>query len=529
VAAGRFLGGLPAFLRYRLSPDAARALLRSRLERRGATFLAMVGHAVYGRRDSPYRRLLVSAGCEFGDLERMVRQDGLEGTLRALLRAGVYLAPEELKGLRPIVRGGLTFTVDEESLLNPGARPHLLHYRSTSYDGRRVSAPIPLDFAHMRDRAVNLCLAMSARGGIGWQHAYWDVPGSLVLMYLVETLSFDRSAVRWFTPVDPAAAGLHPRYRWSARLMRWECAALGVALPRPQHVPLEDPGPLLDWIADTLRAGQVPHLKTYTSSAVQLSQAAQSVGLDLRGTQLTVTGEPATPARLLAIRRSGATAVQRCGSKEVGQIGYGCLAPTTPGDLHHFSDQHALVQPAPEGCPAGLGPRSLLFTSLRPAARLMLLNVSIGDQAELLDEDCGCALAAVGWRTRLRELRSHEKLTTGGMGLLDLSVIPVLEQTLPARFGGGPTDYQLVETDGEDGLPRLRLLVHPRVGAIDASAVADTFLDAIGTGAGAERVMALHWRRSLVVERRTPLTTALGKIPHLHRGSPREGSERLLD
>jgi hypothetical protein len=63
------------------------------------------------------------------------------------------------------------------------------------------------------------------------------------------------------------------------------------------------------------------------------------------------------------------------------------------------------------------------------------------------------------------------------------------------------------------------LLVHPSLGPLDTRVVADTFLEALGPGSGVERAMALQWREShsLVVERRVPLRSAVGKIQHLHR------------
>jgi hypothetical protein len=98
----------------------------------------------------------------------------------------------------------------------------------------------------------------------------------------------------------------------------------------------------------------------------------------------------------------------------------------------------------------------------------------------------------------------------------------VLEEVLPARFGGAPTDYQLVESTGPDGQPRLRLLVNPALGALDPESVSGTFLSAIGAGSGVERIMGLVWRdaRLLEVERRPPLGTASGKILHLQTEDP---------
>jgi hypothetical protein len=57
----------------------------------------------------------------------------------------------------------------------------------------------------------------------------------------------------------------------------------------------------------------------------------------------------------------------------------------------------------------------------------------------------------LGWTTHLRDIRSQEKLTAGGMTFLDTDLIRVLEEVLPARFGGAPTDYQLVEEEAEEG------------------------------------------------------------------------------
>jgi hypothetical protein len=46
-----------------------------------------------------------------------------------------------------------------------------------------------------------------------------------------------------------------------------------------------------------------------------------------------------------------------------------------------------------------------------------------------------------GWTRHLHTVRSFEKLTVGGMNLLDLDLIGILDEMLPARFGGGPTHY----------------------------------------------------------------------------------------
>jgi len=55
---------------------------------REEAFLALMKRAVYGQAESPYRSLLGLAGCEYGDLECLVRRDSVEEALDQLLRHG---------------------------------------------------------------------------------------------------------------------------------------------------------------------------------------------------------------------------------------------------------------------------------------------------------------------------------------------------------------------------------------------------------------------------------------------------------
>jgi hypothetical protein len=108
-------------------------------------------------------------------------------------------------------------------------------------------------------------------------------------------------------------------------------------------------------------------------------------------------------------------------------------------------------------------------------------------------------------------------LTAGGVTFEDTEIIPLLEEVLPRSFGGGPTDYQLLEEEADDGQPRLRLLVHPSIGPIDPAAVSKAFLDAIGSSTKIKRDMVAQWKQAgfLKVERKAPYPTASGKILHL--------------
>src|SRR4029079_19386026 len=112
-----------------------------------------------------------------------------------------------------------------------------------------------------------------------------------------------------------------------------------------------------------------------------------------------------------------------------------------------------------------------------------------------------------------------QKVIAAGMTFLDADIVRVLDDELPARFGGEPGDYQLLEDEDASGQACLTLVVDPSVGPLDEADVRAGFLAAIGTGSNVERVMGLAWGAEglLQVERRQPRSGLTGKIQHLHQ------------
>jgi hypothetical protein len=121
--------------------------------------------AIFANLESPYRRLLALAGCEEGDLGRLVRDTGLEGALGVLWRHGVYLTVDEFKGRQPVVRGRVSFEVHPSQLHPPHTVQHLL---APTGGSRSRGTIVPIDLGNIRDRAVNRRIQMDARGGGGW-------------------------------------------------------------------------------------------------------------------------------------------------------------------------------------------------------------------------------------------------------------------------------------------------------------------------------------------------------------------------
>jgi hypothetical protein len=271
-----------------------------------------------------------------------------------------------------------------------------------------------------------------------------------------------------------------------------------------------------------LRRGHRPNLLTFASPAVFLSRVGCAHGIPLHGVRLTASGEPMTSGRRAALEASGASVQTAYASAETLRIGSGCLAPQTADELHVARQLHALIQAGTPRPGTGLPEKALLVTSLRPTTPLVLINVSLGDQGELIERACGASRERSGTALHLRHITSFEKLTARGMTFLDSDVVRVLEDVLPACFGGAAPDYQLVECATPDGRAQLRLRVHPSLGPLDDGLVRRVFLDALSNQSDAARLTTAMWQQAdvLAVERVPPTATPSGKILHLHVDAP---------
>jgi hypothetical protein len=513
----RLFASIPRELHRRMPTDLAQNIIAARLASRADDFLRLVAENAYNHPVSPYAALLKHAGCELGDLERLVRTDGLEYALHALYKLGVYLTLDELKGRVPAVRGGFSMLVDARNLRKAPPGVHI-PATTSGRGGRRT--PVTLDFASTWRNRPNMALALAAQPNTqAWDFACWRIPGASAFLALINHAQLGIRVVRWFTHVAPDSTRVHPRYRWSARIVRWASVVAGKPLPPPEYAPPHDPEPILRWIAEVRDARRIPYISTYPSSAVGLCLAAETGGVDISGTIFTLSGEPVTDTRVERIRRSGASIVTSYSAMEVGRVGWGCCQPSHPDDTHLFHDLHAVIQPGEQNPLADLPGDALLYTSLRWSSRMFLLNASIGDRATMEERPCGCPLDSLGWTTHLCDISAYAKVTAGGMTFFDSDLIRVLEDVLPNRFGGAPAQYQLVEQETESGRPRLALMVDPALGDLDEQAVIDAFLSAIGAGSGVEHVMELKWRSDNLVGviRDHPRLAASGKVRHLLR------------
>jgi hypothetical protein len=516
VAFGRFLVGLPRFLRERMSPAQAEAILVERLAHRERNFIALVRYGVVDNPRSPYRALMAEARCEFGDLEQMITDHGLEATLRQLHAAGVHLTFEEFKGRTPIVRNGREIPCTTEDFSNPTHR----HYFEVGSGGSTgPSRRARMDLVAMRGRLPHRIMFRTFHGIADAPVARWqNIPPGNGLTHALMAIPGGERLEAWFTSSVGGADGTSARFLHATQLAVTVARMTGAKVQRPVFLPFDQAVRLARWAAARVGAEGVAVIRGPVSRLLRVAVAANEAGIDLRGVVLAGGGEPPTPAKVAMIRRTGARFIANYSFSEVGSVGCSCLRSDDPNDQHFLQDHLALIQ-SPRTVPGfAMEVAAFCFTTLLPTAGKVLINVESDDYGVVDQRPCGCPWERLGYPTHLRGIRSFAKLTGEGITLVGSDVERVLDEVLPARFGGSPLDYQLEETEDERGFTQVVLRIAPHLGDVDEDAAVRLMLDALRRidAGGASAANAWAQAGTLRVRREAPHATARGKVMPLH-------------
>jgi hypothetical protein len=513
--AARLLAGLYTFLGTPLTAAECRGRLEESLALRHVRFLELLRRGVYDRVESPYLPLLRRAGIAYPDLERLVRDHGVEGALAQLFDAGVRVTLDEFKGRRPIRRDEVEVPTAGPVFDNPLMTRH---YETQSSGSRGPGTRLAVDLATLEIEACYDRLFLDDAGMMHRPKILWRTvpPGATGLKSVLRLARLGEGFERWFSQT-PTSLGQDPKHAILMRsigvVARWH----GRPLPRPEHVGVADALTVARWLADSRASGKPAYLSTTASCAVRVCMAAEEHGLDIRDTFIRASGEPLSPGKVKVIRAAGCIVRTHYGMAEVGRMAITCGRPVADDDVHLAADKVAVLQRE-----AGVARVSgLWLTTLHWSAPRIMINVELGDSAVLERRRCGCIWDTLGYVEHLHTIRSYEKLTTEGMHFVGADLIALIEDVLPARFGGMATDYQLAEEE-HDGLSHVSLIVSPRVGALDEAAVEAAALDALASRDLGHRMMAGIWSQSgtLRVVRREPYTTRTGKIQTLHVAQP---------
>ena len=266
-------------------------------------------------------------------------------------------------------------------------------------------------------------------------------------------------------------------------------------LPTPDHTPLSQAARVAAWLARKAAAGRPAVLGTSPSSAVRACLAARERGLDIAGTFFRLASEPYTPAKAEVLATARARGVSLYSMAEIGSIGMPCARPAALDDVHLLTDKVMALPREPSPGHGTPGVRRLYFTTLLPSCPKLMINVESDDHGVLEERDCGCPFGDIGLRQHLHTVRSDDKVSSEGMTLLASEVFALVEELLPARFGGHATDYQFVEQE-EAGLSRINVVASPRLGRIDEARLVATVCDTLGAASRAHGSMTDIWRQA---------------------------------
>lgn len=520
----RFAAGLRAFLSVPLDRSQLRATIAEEHRTRDARFLAALDALVWSVPSSPWLRFFEHAGMEAGDVRRLVRDEGLEGALDSLRDAGVYLSTEEATGASPVRRGSTTFVVAPEDLFNPRVVPDFIAGTSGT---RSAGTPVAASFRSLRRMAVNLHLTSELWDVVDRPGALWRpaLPGSGGLIALLSSSIAGRPPERWFSQLDPQARGL----AWSKRLANRYLHVLAwpAHLPRPTHVPADDPAAVLDWFDAARASSDRVVLNVYPSSALRLAQLAVERGTSLDGLFLRLVGEPITGAKANVLRGVAAVPINAYSFAQQGAVATAC--PHSADEEVHVFEHEVAVRRRLRARPDGAMVDALLWTSLAFDARSVWINVENDDYGSLDDNStpCACLLGSLGMRTRLRDVRGMSKAVTGGVTLPGPVVEVLTDVVLPARFGGGSADWQLAEQEDAHGA-YLEVRADPRLGPLDQTSVAAAIIAEIrATEAGV--LAASVWARPgfIRLSRRPPVAAPSGKTLAFELLASARGGRRI--
>lgn len=511
----RFTGGMRRYFRRTLSAADCRAMIAESLRDREKNFLLLLERAVFGYAQSPYLALFQWAGITYGDVARMVLADGIEAAMERLFDAGVHVGLEEFKGRRPIERPGLSLPVTAEDFDNPLLAGDLVVGSGGSTGPRRR---MKIDFDLLAHDAACAFHHYGAFDALDRPLAVWRgvPPDASGIKQALISAKLGKPMARWFSPMDPGLTRNPWQYSLITALTVHGSKLLGAEIPAPRFTPLDDPAQVARWLAEMARQGRPGVLSAAANNAIRACIAARDLGLDISGTLFRVSGEPFSSAKHEIVASLGCRTFSGWSMSEAGWLGGGCARREAVDEVHLFSGKIAAFTRRKQLADGESSIDALHLTTVIPSAPKLMLNLDTGDYGVLSRRSCGCLLDEAGFAYHLHTIRNYEKLTAGGIHFLGSEIVTLVEEILPAAFGGAPTDYQIVE-EQQGALTQVFIVVSPRVGPLNEADVVEKTLGFLRARDLGNRLMSTFWQqgRTLQVLRREPHVTPGSKTPHL--------------
>ncbi len=492
--------------------------MRRQLENRESIFLDTARRAVFDNPSNPYYEMFRLAGCAYTDLANAVQRDGLESALDQIRASGVYLTNDELKGKTAIVRDGREIEASSKSFRNLLTKGTVHQVSSGSRGNPFHSARSPEFMLHQEalDEVIVREFGLAERAHVMLRPT---LPSVLGLTYCAMIARKGRRLEGWYSS---GASGL---YAPATAALVMAARSSRCRIPFPTVLRENDYSKAASQVARLREGGVACVVMGPASPAVRLAAAALDARLDIRGTLFFMSGESLTDSKRAVVERAGGEAFARYGISELGVTGHACRQIKEGDCVHLFSNSLAAITYRRIAPLTDIAVDSLLFTALLPSAPLVLINFEVNDCGVLERANCDCEFSRIGFHWRIRDIFSFGKMTGHGMTLMGTDLVRLLEQVLPARLGGHPGDFQLIEREGH-AQTAVELRVSPRVRGSSPEKIRECFLDEIRLVYGG-RLAGRVWRHAEAVEvvLAEPFTTATGKVNPLHllgQGRPQQ-------
>jgi hypothetical protein len=245
-----YCSGLRRFLKRRISLQESREIVSRRLEKRSDMFLDFMKTRVYGNENSPYLKIIKTTGREYSDIESMVSDSGVEGTLEKLAGEGVYLTVDEFKGRSDCVRNNHTFRFKEsdfDNTTNSG-------FSSRSGGTRSSGTHVFIDFNRIEEGVPNSAVLLDVHGLLDKPCVVW-FPAGLGLWVVLSNAKLGNPPLRWFSQVDWTFQTTEkPFSRVIDGMMEISTVIIGrtrgIRLPRPEHIPFEETWRIVEYMSE---------------------------------------------------------------------------------------------------------------------------------------------------------------------------------------------------------------------------------------------------------------------------------------
>jgi hypothetical protein len=447
--------------------------------------------------EHPINTMLLLSGWSLEKLRRRLPETGLEQTLRDLAQDGIWLEADEVKCRKPLIRRGqqIPFSpVDLDHVRGPS-----VPLGTSGTSGPRTKNPT--DLSGFELQASYKRTMLSALGALDLPLVlYYPAPSAAGIAQLLAFALAGKPPDAWFCHLPEAQSSAMPWSFW-LRVLAAMAAATGIRLTLPKLAEVEQPERLVTWLRRRAPHGAV--VATFAGSALRLQAYAEKICRPLPQSIFILGGEPITARKRALLENRGHRVYPWYGAVDAGRIAIGCLKPEAADDMHLLTDRFAAIE----------WQGRLLLTSLLPSVHKRHLNTDCGDLATVERRSCGCPLGELGLEFHLRNVRSMQKFCLEGITLPADLVHRLADEILPEQCGGAPTDYQLLEEEGEDGWTRLVVRVAPEL-VVSADKVIEMVHRVLLEASGGAPALALRIRCSGVVTvvRQHPRFSQGGKL-----------------